>query len=335
MRAIVAVAPGKVTLADLPSPGIGPYEAMVRMEACGICNGTDTKLIDGEFMPGLYPSAIGHESVGIVEKLGEKVRGFKLGDRVLRPVLYDSHVPGGRSTWGGMSEFGIVVDAAAVHQDGAEAPLHWAAPKQQVVPPGISPAEAAAMITLKETLHVLRAFGAGNGRPLAVVGTGPVALAYCFLGKLLGASPVAVFGRHPAHAERFLKRGADVYVTGDEYPGRVRDQIRRGGFGQVIEAVGSSEALKRCLEVAGPTGQILVYGIAPESHRWDEADLDDPRVQRVGAKEDQVHVEMLGLVAGGKVALRDWVSREIPIRDYAAGFEIVRSKQASKVVLTY
>jgi threonine dehydrogenase-like Zn-dependent dehydrogenase len=324
-----------VSLIDLPIPVIGPYEALVKVEACGICNGTDIKLIDGEFLPGPFPSAIGHESVGIVVNTGEKVRSFRLGDRVLRPVLYDSHVPGGRSTWGGMSEYGIVIDGAAIHQDGADVQVHWVAPKQQVVPLSITPAQAAAMITLKETLHFLKVFAVGNGRPVAIVGTGPVAQAYCFFSKMLGASPVAVFGRRAVYANRFMALGADTYVTGDDYPVSVRNQIAREGFGQVIEAAGSPEALKQCLDLAGPTGQVRVYGIAPASHSWDEADLRDPRVQRMGAKEDQVHEEVLHLVAQGKVVLEQWVSQTMLIRDYERGFELVRSKQASKVVLTF
>jgi threonine dehydrogenase-like Zn-dependent dehydrogenase len=335
MRAIVAVAPRTVSLIDLPIPAIGPYEALAKVEACGICNGTDIKLIDGEFLPGPFPSAIGHESVGIVVKTGEKVRSFRLGDRVLRPLLYDSHVPDGRSTWGGMSEYGIVIDGAAFRQDGADVQVHWAAPKQQVVPASISPAQAAAMITLKETLQVLKEFGVGSGKPVAILGTGPVAQAYCFFSKMLGASPVAVFGRRAVYANRFMALGADTYVTGDDYPVLVRNQIARGGFGQVIEAVGSPEGLKRCLDLAGPTGQVRVYGIAPASHSWDEVDLKDFRVQRIGAKEDQVHEEMLDLVARGTVVLSDWVSRVIPVQDYESGFELVHSKQASKVVLTF
>ena len=335
MRAILAVAPGTVSLRDLPMPLLGPYEALVKVEACGICNGTDLKLIDGEFLPGPFPSAIGHESVGVVVKAGEKVRSFRLGDRVLRPLLYDSHVPGGRSTWGGMSEYGIVIDGAAIQQDGADVQVHWAAPKQQVVPASISPAQAAAMITLKETLQVLKGFGVGCGKPVAILGTGPVAQAYCFFSKMLGASPVAGFGRHAVYANRFMALGADTYVTGDDYPVLVRNQIARGGFGQVIEAVGSPEGLKRCLDLAGPTGQVRLYGIAPASCSWDEVDLRDSRVQRIGAKEDQVHEEMLGLVAHGAVVLGDWVSRVIPIRDYESGLALVRSKRASKVVLTF
>ena len=335
MRTIVAPSVGEVVLADLSTPEIGPYEALVKVEACGICNSTDTKLVDNEFHPGIFPSAIGHESAGVIAEVGECVRGFSVGDRVLRTVLYDRHVPGGRSTWGGMSEYGVVVDARAVSQDGADAEVHWAAPKQQIVPSSIDSVQAAAMITLKETLHFLRTYGVGDGDPVAIVGTGPVAQAFCFFSKLLGASPVVVFGRRAVHGERFKAFGADVYVVGDDYPAFVREQIRKGGFEYTIEAVGSREALSRCLELAGPSGQLRVYGIAPVSHSWYEEDLKHPRVQRMGAKENQVHDEMLQMVADGRVNLDDWVSHVLPVEEYERAFEMVRSKQATKLVLTF
>ena len=52
----------------------------------------------------------------------------------------------------------------------------------------MSAVQGAALITLKETLHFVRTFGIGNGLPVAIVGTGPVAEGFCFFSKLLGAT---------------------------------------------------------------------------------------------------------------------------------------------------
>jgi len=314
MRSILALSPGMIGLELLPAPHTGPYEALVRVEACGICNSTDAKLIDGQFLRGCYPSAIGHESVGIVVEIGDRVRHFQIGDRVLRSVLYDEHVPGGRSTWGGMSDFGVVVDATAIEEDDADLEVHWAAPKQQVVPSSISAVQAAAMITLKETLHFLQTFGVGCEETVAIVGTGPVAQAFCFLSVLRGASPVVVFGRRDIYAQRFKALGADEYVVGDQLPDVARAQLEMGGFTRVIEAVGSRDALRRCVKLAGEIGHVRIYGLAPISDSWDQCDLEHLRVERLGAKEDQVHDEMLALVAEGLVDLDDWVSHVISVQ---------------------
>ena len=90
-------------------------EALVQVEVCGICNSTDWKIIEGEFVSGSYPILLGHESCGRVIAVGERVRSFRVGDRVLRFRLQDAHVPypGGRSCWGGFVERAIVVDVWA------------------------------------------------------------------------------------------------------------------------------------------------------------------------------------------------------------------------------
>ena len=109
MKAVFAVARNRVEVLDIPAPEPGPFEALVQMRACGICNNTDWKLIEGEFFSGTFPILLGHESVGEVVGLGEGVRSFRVGDLVLRAGLKDHHVPlpGGRSCWGGFAEQAI------------------------------------------------------------------------------------------------------------------------------------------------------------------------------------------------------------------------------------
>ena len=115
MKGIFVVDKNKIDILDLPEPELKPYEALVQVEACAICNSTDWKLIEGEFFRGNYPMLLGHESVGRVIRIGEKVRSYRVGDRVLRSTLRDEHIPfqGGRSCWGGFVEKAIVVDVWA------------------------------------------------------------------------------------------------------------------------------------------------------------------------------------------------------------------------------
>ena len=133
MKGIFVTAKDQTAILDLPEPAIGPYEALVQVEACGICNSTDWKIIHREFVGGSYPVLLGHESAGGVIRIGEQVRSFALGDRVLRSTLRAEHLPfaGSRSCWGGFVERAIVTDVWA--QQGA---AYNAFPHpQQIVPP--------------------------------------------------------------------------------------------------------------------------------------------------------------------------------------------------------
>ena len=90
MKTVIVPAPGKIEIRQVETPVINAYQALVKTEMVALCNATDSKLVAGKF-PGVdtYPLALGHENAGIVVAVGEKVRNFKMGDRVavLFPIL--------------------------------------------------------------------------------------------------------------------------------------------------------------------------------------------------------------------------------------------------------
>lgn len=80
MRAIQVAAKGEpMTLVEIPIPQPGKGQVLLKVEACGICHG-DSKVIEGAASS--YPRIPGHEVVGIVDKLGEEVSQWKVGQRV-------------------------------------------------------------------------------------------------------------------------------------------------------------------------------------------------------------------------------------------------------------
>jgi threonine dehydrogenase-like Zn-dependent dehydrogenase len=332
MKGLFVVAENQLDIFELPEPKIGPFEALVQVEACAICNSTDHKLITGEFFSGTFPMLLGHESVGRVIQVGKQVRSFRVGDRVLRTTLRDEHVPftGGRSCWGGFVEKAIVTDVWA--EKGL--PYNAFPHPQQIVPPEIPPAEATLLITLKETLNCLENTDVQPGQSLAVVGSGPVAQALTMFAKLKGIAPLVVFGRNPAWGETFIRLGADAYVTGDDLPDIVQAIRRKGGFDRVIEAVGSRIALRRSLQVTGPHGRLNIYGVTPESESYLSDDESDPRVFRGEVAEAKAHIQVLAWIAEGRIRLGDWVSVVLPWSQYRQAFEMVFGKRANKVVLT-
>jgi threonine dehydrogenase-like Zn-dependent dehydrogenase len=334
MKALLVTGVGKMALAELPLPDLRPYEALVKVEACGICNSTDHKLMMGTFVPGPFPAALGHESVGKIIRMGEKVRYFSPGQRVLRSVLFDRHVPGGRSVWGGFAEYAVVVDARALREDGSGELVHWSAAKQQVVPESITPAQASALITLKETLSCLQNLGVTAGSAVAVVGTGPVAQAFSFEARLLGADPVTVFGRRAEWAARFVALGVHHYVTSEDWPREVVQRVSGRGFDFVIEAVGSSQALSKALKLAGSSGKVGLYGVTPQDDPWNPAERNLPQVSQPRVEEADVHQLMLDWVALGKINLDDWWTGIVPWTEYERGFELVEQNHSAKIILT-
>src|SRR3984893_19289756 len=88
MKAAVFVEPGRIVLDEKPIPDIGPLDALVRITTTTIC-GTDIHILKGEY-PVERGLTIGHEPVGVIEKLGFAVQGFTEGQRVIAGAITPS-----------------------------------------------------------------------------------------------------------------------------------------------------------------------------------------------------------------------------------------------------
>ena len=85
MKAAVFVEPGRIVLDEKPIPEIGPGEALLRVTTTTIC-GTDVHILKGEY-PVAKGLTIGHEPVGVIERLGAGVEGYREGDRVIAGAI--------------------------------------------------------------------------------------------------------------------------------------------------------------------------------------------------------------------------------------------------------
>jgi alcohol dehydrogenase len=85
MEAAVLVEPGRIVLEEKPVPDVGPLDALIRITTTTIC-GTDVHILKGEYPVRRGPIA-GHEPVGVIEKLGSAVAGYREGQRVIAGAI--------------------------------------------------------------------------------------------------------------------------------------------------------------------------------------------------------------------------------------------------------
>jgi len=87
MQAMVLEAPGQpLKYLEVPVPRPGPEQVLIRVRACGVCR-TDLHIVDGELTEPKLPLILGHEIVGTVAARGDKVKKFRVGDRIGVPWL--------------------------------------------------------------------------------------------------------------------------------------------------------------------------------------------------------------------------------------------------------
>ena len=338
MRGLVVEKNGIVRLADdIPMPEMGPYEALVKMECCMICNGTDMEIIKGELTEAQkFPLTLGHEGVGIVIKTGERVCSYQIGDRVMRVSLPDSKYY--YSGWGSFCEYGLVKDSAALLRDGHPFAEAAGSLTQQVVAPDITAEQASLMITLKETCSALKRIGAERGSRALLVGDGPVGLCMLSICGLLGIEAEMVGNRREnlEIAERIGVRG--TYWNKD--PGkmcRLREE-RKAYFDFYIDTVGTSQTIRQGLPLVREDGMVAVYGLRTGK----ELGISLEGLRNIALKfvqwpipkeEMKVHDLVEQGIRQKKIDTDLLISHRMRLEDFQEGFQAIQEKRALKVVL--
>lgn len=275
MQAAVVSTPGRIEIQPVGRPEPGPYEALVKIEACGLCGTTDRHIIAGtqcHHPAAAYPAVLGHEAVGTVVAVGGQVRNFQVGDRVTRPVaVWPGEIRNGlHSAWGGFAQYGIVRDRAALIEAGHSA-YHddYTAQRQQVVPAGLSALDATLAISLAEVASWIWKLGPLGGRSLAVGGTGFAACAMCFFAKLAGTGPVIALGRRASRLDHAVRCGADFGVSLSNENAVEETRRLAGGDGAhfFAEATGADQVFQTGLRMLAPGGVAAIYG-APDEARY-------------------------------------------------------------------
>ena len=341
MKALAFYKDGTMKVEQLPKPEMGDYHALVQNLSCGICNGTDFKLIHGDFKGfDTYPAILGHESVGRIVEVGSKVTSFKPGDLVLRSILETTGDERFASGWGSFAEYGLIGDIAAMKADGRDDyyDIYLA---QQIVPSDFDPHEAVMLITLKEVLSGLQRFGVGQGHSVLIHGAGPVGLSMVKFAKLKGADPVVVSEPNASRRERASKLGADIVFdpTSEDLVTKAKS-IEADGFDFLIDAVGINKLMTESLKIVKFNGKVGVYGIAAQTNceiDWEAAPYNWAiHFVQWPTFEDEaaVHDEVVKYVQSGEIVLSDFVTHVIPGLDrFQEGFDTVSSQEGVKITI--
>lgn len=338
MKGIIVTEELEVELVDdIPKPEINSYEALVKTECCMICNGTDTEIIRGELEEAQnFPLTLGHESCGRIVEMGDKVCSYKVGDRVIRSSLPDSDKY--YSGWGGFSEYTIVTDTKAMEKDGLK---NMSGLTQQVVPEGVTAAEASLMITLKEVCSAIDRIGIKKEDEILIVGDGPVGL--CFLSdmQLLGIENVSVLGNRRTSLEVAKRLGAKaVYHNKDEQDREKAFNNLSGKVTVYLDTIGTEETIRQGMKMVKMDGKIAVYGL----RTGEELTIPMKGIRNFNLQFVQWPIEtseMLThkIIAQGildkRIKTNELISHVLPIDEYKEGFAAITEKRALKVALIF
>ena len=243
MKALQYVEQDTPAVSELPIPDIAEDEVLVAARAVGVCH-SDIELLEGRYIiPFQYPLIPGHEWSGEVVKVGAKVKGLTVGDRVVGEcVIGDDH-------------FGFSISGAAAEFFTAkESWLHK-------LPDAVDYTNGALVEPFSVAYYALMRVGNVNASDvLVVLGAGPIGLAVTAGAKALGAITVVV--EPVAHRQEAARKlGADYVVAPDGLDALLKDITGGKGANVVIEATGNPAVMAQALEIAAFKGRVGYIGI--------------------------------------------------------------------------
>lgn len=311
----------------------GPGEALVRIEACGVC-GSDVFLQEGGFGDKL-PVVPGHEAAGRVIAVGDDADAVWVGAQV---ALYYIDAPESEWSRRGRGNLGAGVTRMGVDVDGAFAEYVTRPVRTLVrVDPELDPAVVAvATDALATPYHALaRIARLQAGETLAVIGLGGIGSNAVQIGRHLGAHVVAV-GRSAAKLDQARALGAAVTI--DSAAGATRIVEAAGGqIDVVLQCVGENTAMDRlAIDIAGFTARVVYVGVALTPFEVAATELIWRELSLLGSRgftRDDI-AEVIELVRTGALTTDHLTRSRRPLLEADAALDDLRAGRVLRTVLT-
>ena len=344
VRGVVARAKGEpVSLETINIPDPGPGEAVVAIQACGVCH-TDLHYREGGINDD-FPFLLGHEAAGVVESVGDGVDNVAPGDFVVlnwRAVCGTCRACSRGEPWYCFATFNATQKMTL--EDGTElsAALGIGAfADKTLVHSGqctkVDPSARPAAVGLLGC-GVMAGLGAaintgnvGRGKSVAVIGFGGVGAAAVVGSRLAGAGTIIAVDLDPKKLEMATAMGATHTVNGKD--GDVVEAIQglTGGHGAdvVIDAVGRPETWKQAFYARDLAGTVVLVGVPTPEMQLPDIPLIDV-FGRGGALKSSWYGDCLpsrdfpmlvDLYQQGRLDLDAFVSEEIGLEDVEGAFD--------------
>ena len=322
MKAAVYRGVDDVRIEEVPVPEIGPGEMLVRVHTCGIC-GTDLKKISTGSHSA--PHIFGHETAGVVAKVGEGVRQFSLVDRV---VVFH-HIPCGEcyycrhKTFAQCATYKKVGCTAGFEPSGGGFAeyvrvMDWIVEKGTVrVPDGVSYEQACFVEPVNTCIKGIETLRLQPEETVLVIGQGPIGLILANLAKRAGARVAT----SDLYAPRLtMAKSFGIKLTIDASQGDAGETVRGvtegRGADAVILAVGGSGLIRPAMDATRPGGRVLLFAqtmrgeatIDPAAVCVDEKALLGSYSASVDLQEDSVR-----FVMNSEMDLERLISHRFPL----------------------
>ena len=329
-----------IRMETVPVPKLGPGEMLVRVHSCGVC-GTDLKKISTGSHSA--PRIFGHETSGVVAAVGDQVRTYNPGDRVM--VFH--HIPCGEcfycrnKTFAQCATYKKVGCTAGFEPSGGGFAeyvrvMDWIVEHGTVrIPDGISFEQACFVEPVNTCMKGIEGLHLREGETVLTIGQGPIGIILSVLARRAGASLITS-DLYPDRLRISTSFGLDnsIDASRTNIVDCVREFTQGRGADAVILAVGGNSLIRTAMDSARPGGRVLLFAqtqhgeaiIDPAAICVDEKTLVGSYSASVDLQEESVR-----FVMSRELDLERLVSHRFPLEQSPQAVDMAAHPQPSSM----
>ncbi len=324
---------------EVPVPEIGENDVLIRVKKTAIC-GTDLHIYNWDnwaqkTIP--VPMVTGHEFVGVIEKLGASVTGYKVGDR----VSGEGHLTCGhcRNCRAGQRHLCRNTIGVGVNRQGCFAE-YLAIPASNVfkIADSISDDVASMFDPYGNATHTALSFDL-VGEDVLITGAGPIGIMAAAIAKHVGARHVVITDINEYRLNLAKEMGATraVNVAKESLTDVMRDLGMVEGFDVGLEMSGNAKAFRSMLDTMNHGGRIALLGIFPEEVAidWSAVVFKGLFIKGIYGREMfETWYKMSAMLQSG-LDVSKVITHRMKAEDFDKGFTIMNEGKSGKVVLDW
>ncbi|MGI9086298.1 MAG: L-threonine 3-dehydrogenase [Chthoniobacterales bacterium] len=340
MQAVVKTkaAPG-LEMQEVPVPEVGPNDVRIRVQRASIC-GTDVHIYNWDAwaqktIP--VPLVIGHEFVGVVDRVGSAVTDFKEGEL----VTTEGHIVCGhcRNCLAGRRHLCPNTKGIGVNRPGGFAE-YVSVPYKNIwrCDPRIPLDVISCSDPLGNAVHTALSFDL-VGEDVLITGAGPIGCMAVPIAKMAGARKVVITDVNPYRLDLARKMGATMAI--DVRETKLQDAMHelemKEGFDVGLEMSGNPKAFTDMLDVMVNGGRIAMLGIMPGSAAidWNLVVFHGLTIKGIYGREMfETWYKMTALIQSG-LDISPVITHHFPYTKIIEGIELMKSGQSGKIVLDW
>ncbi len=339
MKALVKAKPEQgLWLQDVPVPEVGSHDVLIKVLKTSIC-GTDVHIWNWDAwsqktIP--VPMTVGHEFVGVIDRVGCDVHDFHKGDL----VSGEGHVVCGhcRNCLAGRRHLCPNTRGVGVNRNGAFAE-YLCIPVTNVwaCDPNIPLEVISCFDPLGNATHTALSFDV-LGEDVLITGAGPIGIMATAIARHAGARYIVVTDMNPYRLALAKKMGATIAM--DVSKSSIADAQKqlgmKEGFDVGMEMSGNPAAFRDMLKNMCHGGKIAMLGILPKTEiDWNLVVFNMLTIKGIYGREMyETWYKMTVMIQSG-LDIRPVITHQFHYTEFEKGFDAMRSGQSGKVVLTW